>query len=80
MRFCLGRQFRNGFVTLTDKTKNLLELIQADPFVDPPPFEALVGDLQGAYSRRLNIQYRLVYEVLEEEKVIKVLRLCTHYE
>ena len=58
----------------------MLEVIQEDPYVDPPPFEALVGDLKGAYSRRINIQHRLVYEVLEEEGVIKVIRLWTHYD
>jgi toxin YoeB len=61
------------------KAKELLIIISEDPFADPPPFEALVGDLKGAYSRRINIQHRLVYEVLEDEKVVKVLRLWTHY-
>jgi toxin YoeB len=65
---------------IAKKAKELLELIQEFPFADPPPFEALVGDLRGAYSRRLNIQHRLVYEVLEDEQVIKVLRLWTHYQ
>ena len=65
---------------MAKKARDLLELIQETPFADPPPFEALVGDLRGAYSRRLNIQHRLVYEVLEGEQVIKVLRLWTHYE
>lgn len=65
---------------LAAKAKELLERISDDPFVDPPPFEALVGDLKGAYSRRINIQHRLVYQVLEKEKVIKVIRLWTHYE
>ena len=65
---------------LAAKAKELIELISNNPLVDPPPFEALVGDLKGAYSRRINIQHRLVYQVLEEEKVIKVLRLWTHYE
>ena len=60
--------------------KELLAIIQRDPFSDPPPFEALVGDLKGAYSRRINIQRRLVYQVLEEQKLVKVLRLWTHYE
>ena len=62
---------------LAAKAKELLELIRDDPFVDPPPFEALIGDLKGAYSRRINIQHRLVYQVLEKEKVIKVIRLWT---
>jgi len=65
---------------LAAKAKQLLELIARDPFADPPPFEALVGDLKGAYSRRINIQHRLVYQVLETEKVVKVLRLWTHYD
>lgn len=65
---------------LATKAKDLLELIRVDPFVSPPPFEALVGDLKGAYSRRINIQHRLVYEVLAEERTVKVLRLWTHYD
>ena len=65
---------------LAKKAKELLEVIQKNPYVDPPPFEALVGDLKGAYSRRINIQHRLVYEVVEDKHVIKVLRLWTHYE
>jgi Txe/YoeB family toxin of toxin-antitoxin system len=65
---------------LAKKARELLEIIARNPFADPPPFEALVGDLRGAYSRRINIQHRLVYQVLEEEKVVKVLRLWTHYE
>ena len=65
---------------LAKKAKELLELIRENPYAEPPPFEALVGDLKGAYSRRINIQYRLVYAVVEDERVIKVLRLWTHYE
>ncbi|HEY8990875.1 MAG TPA: Txe/YoeB family addiction module toxin [Luteolibacter sp.] len=65
---------------LSAKAKQLLELIARDPFADPPPFEALVGDLKGAFSRRINIQHRLVYQVLEVEKIVKVLRLWTHYD
>lgn len=65
---------------LATKAKELIALIQQDPFVNPPPFEALVGDLKGAYSRRINIQHRLVYEVIEAKKTIKVLRLWTHYD
>ncbi len=65
---------------LATKARELLDLIRADPFSDPPPFEALVGDLKGAYSRRINLQHRLVYQVYEDEKVIKVIRLWTHYE
>jgi Txe/YoeB family toxin of toxin-antitoxin system len=65
---------------LAAKAKELLEIIRLDPFANPPPFEALVGDLRGAFSRRLNIQHRLVYQVLPDERVVKVLRLWTHYE
>jgi toxin YoeB len=65
---------------LATKAKELLALIEQDPFVNPPPFEALVGDLKGAYSRRINIQHRLVYQVLKPERVVKVLRLWTHYD
>jgi len=65
---------------LKDKAKELLDIIEENPFQNPPPFEKLVGDLDGAYSRRINIQHRLVYQVLEEQKAIKVLRLWTHYE
>ena len=57
----------------------LLKVLQDDPFKRPPEYEALVGDLQGAYSRRINIQHRIVYQVYEEEKVVKVIRLWTHY-
>lgn len=65
---------------LAEKAKELLKLIAKNPFASPPPFESLTGDLKTAYSRRLNIQHRLVYEVLEDKKVVKVLRLWTHYE
>ena len=65
---------------LKEKVKKLLELIAEDPFQKPPPFEKLIGDLSGAYSRRINIQHRLVYEVLEEIKTVKVIRMWTHYE
>jgi len=65
---------------LKPKTLELLELLSENPFQRPPPFEKLVGDLAGAYSRRINIQHRLVYQVLEDQRVIKVLRLWSHYE
>lgn len=65
---------------LKEKARELLEIIREDPFRKPPPYEKLVGDLAGAYSRRINIQHRLVYQVLEEERSVKVLRLWTHYE
>lgn len=59
---------------------NLLEILKVDPFHNPPPYEKLIGDLTGKYSRRINIQHRLVYEVFEEEKIVRVLRMWTHYE
>ncbi len=65
---------------LKEKAQALLTLVKEDPFANPPPFEKLVGDLAGAYSRRINIQHRLVYEVIPEQRVVKVLRLWTHYE
>ncbi len=65
---------------LKSKAQDLLAILKVSPFQDPPPFEKLVGDLTGAYSRRINIQHRLVYQVLEKEQAIKVLRLWTHYE
>ena len=64
---------------LKDKAKNLLELISNDPYKTPPRYEKLVGDLQKAYSRRINIQHRLVYEVLEDIKTIKIIRMWSHY-
>jgi len=65
---------------LRDKAQTLLDIIQINPFQNPPPYEKLVGDLAGAYSRRINIQHRLVYEVVESENTIKILRMWTHYE
>ena len=59
---------------------NLLEILKVDPFQNPPPYEKLIGDLTGKYSRRINIQHRLVYEVFEEEKIVRILRMWTHYE
>lgn len=65
---------------LKDKAQELLTPLAEDPFRRPPPYEKLVGDLAGAFSRRINIQHRLVYQVLEEVRVVKILRLWTHYE
>lgn len=65
---------------LKPKAQELLALISENPYRKPLPFEKLIGDLAGAYSRRINIQHRLVYQVLEEERVVKVLRLWSHYE
>ena len=65
---------------LKSKAKDLLAILAKDPFQKPPPYEKLVGDLAGAYSRRINIQHRLVYEVFAEERVVRVLRMWSHYE
>ena len=65
---------------LRPKAEYLLEILEHDPLQSPPPFEKLVGDLAGAYSRRINVQHRLVYQVLEGERTVKVIRMWTHYE
>ena len=65
---------------LRSKAEHLLGILKKNPFQSPPPFEKLVGDLTGAYSRRITIQHRLVYQVLKREKIVKVLRMWTHYE
>ena len=65
---------------LKKKTEALIALLKNDPFQSPPSFEKLVGDLEGAYSRRINIKHRLVYQVLTEERIVKVLRMWAHYE
>ena len=65
---------------LKDKAQALLAVVAENPFQNPPPYEKLVGDLTGAYSRRINIQHRLVYQVLQSENAVKVLRMWTHYE
>ncbi|MBU3581016.1 Txe/YoeB family addiction module toxin [Polynucleobacter sp. AP-Capit-er-40B-B4] len=65
---------------LNDKTQALLEVLAIDPLQNPPPYEKLVGDLKGAYSRRINIQHRLVYEVFRKERTVRVLRMWTHYD
>ena len=65
---------------LKPKAELLLEILRSDPFRSPPPFEKLVGDLAGAFSRRINVQHRLVYQVLQRERIVKVLRMWTHYE
>lgn len=65
---------------LKSKARALLGILEKDPFQTPPPFEKLTGDLSGAYSRRINIHHRLVYQVLAEQRIVKVLRMWTHYE
>jgi toxin YoeB len=65
---------------LKPKAESLLAILKGNPFQNPPPYEKLIGDLSGAYSRRINIQYRLVYQAYETERIIKIIRLWTHYE
>ena len=65
---------------LDEKAKALIEILRSDPYQMPPPYEKLVGDLNGAYSRRINVQHRLVYQVYEKEQTVKILSLWTHYE
>ena len=65
---------------LKGKAKALIDVLAHDPFQNPPPYEKLVGDLEGAYSRRINIRHRLVYEVFKKERTVRVLRMWTHYE
>ena len=65
---------------LRSRAERLLDILRENPYQTPPPFEKLVGDLAGACSRRINIQHRLVYEILDQEKVVKVIRMWTHYE
>jgi len=65
---------------LRPKAEKLLDILRENPYQTPPPFEKLLGDLSEAYSRRINIQHRIVYQILAEEKVVKVIRMWTHYE
>jgi toxin YoeB len=65
---------------LKGKALMILKLLEEDPYQKPPPFEKLIGDLSGAYSRRINIQHRIVYQLLEEKQTVKVLRMWTHYD
>lgn len=65
---------------LASKAKQLIDIIKENPFQNPPPYEALVGNLKGAYSRRINIQHRLVYQVIKEDMTVKVIRMWSHYE
>jgi toxin YoeB len=65
---------------LRSKAEQLLKILQENPYQKPPPYEKLVGDLVGAFSRRINIQHRLVYQIIEEQKTVKIIRMWTHYE
>ena len=79
-KFALKDAKKLSAAGLRDKAQALLDILEIDPFQNPPPYEKLVGDLRGAYSRRINIQHRLVYEVFRKEKTLRVLRMWTHYE
>jgi len=65
---------------LREKAEKILKILRVNPYQTSPPFEKLIGDLAGAYSRRINIQHRIVYQIIDEEKIVKVIRLWTHYE
>jgi toxin YoeB len=69
-----------AYSNLRPQTEKLLEILKANPFQNPPPYEKLVGDLEGAYSRRINIHNRLVYQVLKDSRSVKIIRMWTHYE
>jgi len=75
-----ARKLASTSPALKQKAQSLLDLLATDPYQQPPPYEALVGDLRGACSRRINIQHRLVYQVVEDVRVVKVLRMWSHYE
>ena len=75
-----ARKLASASPALKQKAQALLDLLAADPYQQPPPYEALVGDLRGACSRRINIQHRLVYQVVEDLRVVKVLRMWSHYD
>ena len=67
-------------VGLKERAQGLLEILEVNPFQNPPPYEKLIGDLKDAYSRRINVQHRLVYEVFRKEKTVRILRMWSHYE
>ena len=79
-KFALKDAKKLSAAGLREKAQALLDILEKDPFQNPPPYEKLVGDLSGSYSRRINIQHRLVYEVFRQEKTVRVLRMWTHYE
>jgi Txe/YoeB family toxin of toxin-antitoxin system len=79
-KFALKDAKKISAAGLREKAQALLEILEKDPFQNPRPYEKLVGDLRGTYSRRINIQHRLVYEVFRKEKAVRILRMWTHYE
>lgn len=79
-KFALKDAKKLSAAGLKDKAQTLLNILEIDPLQNPPPDEKLVGDLKGAYSRRINIQHRLIYEILRKEKTVRILRMWTYYE
>ncbi len=79
-KFALKDAKKLSAAGLKDKAQTLLNILEIDPLQNPPPYEKLVGDLKGAYSRRINIQHRLIYEILRKEKTVRILRMWTHYQ
>lgn len=79
-KFALKDAKKIAAAGLKDKTQVLLDVLRVDPLQNPPPYEKLVGDLKGVYSRRINIQHRLIYEVFRKERTVRILRMWTHYE
>ena len=79
-KFALKDAKKLSAAGLKEKTQALLDILEINPFQNPPSYEKLVGDLTGAYSRRINIQHRLIYEVFRKEKTVRVLRMWTHYD
>ena len=78
-KFALKDAKKLSAAGLKDKAQTLLNILEIDPLQNPAPYEKLVGDLKGAYSRRINIQHRLIYEILRKEKTVRILRMWTHY-
>ena len=79
-KFALKDAKKLSAAGLKDKAQTLLNILEIDPLQNPAPYEKLVGDLKGAYSRRINIQHRLIYEILRKEKTVRILRMWTHYQ
>ena len=79
-KFALKDAKKLSAAGLKDKAQTLLNILEIDPLQNPPPYEKLVGDLKGAYSRRINIQHRLIYEILRKEKTVRILRMWTYFE
>ena len=78
-RFALKDAKKLSATNLAEKAKELIEIMKINPFENPPPYEKLIGNLQGAYSRRINIKHRIIYEIREEDKVVRILRMWSHY-